>query len=85
MFPIELTLDLGDLNITAEVTSVGPMVLVATDNGDTRPADCRLTYVNGPETQRRRTDLAPGQQRQISQTLTRTVLVLRITVACTPA
>ena len=82
-FPIEINLDVGDLEITAEATSAGPIVLLGIENGDTRPARCRLTYTIGPETQRRRTDLAPGQQRQISQTLTRTVVVLRITVACT--
>ncbi len=82
MYPIEITLDVGDLKIAAEATSAGPMVLVGIENKDTRPARCSLTYTNGPETQRRRTDLAPGQQRQISQTLRRTVVVLRIKVAC---
>lgn len=83
-FPIETTLDVGDLQVTAEATSGGPMVVVSLNNRDTRPARCLVVLRNGPETRRRRTDLPAGERRDVSQSLRREVVRLRITVTCEP-
>jgi hypothetical protein len=83
-FPIDLTVDAGELNIEAVAIQDGRLAGVRVANRETFPVRCSAEFRNGPETGRARGTVASAETRTLTWVPRRQVVRIRIELRCEP-
>lgn len=83
-FPIEILGDLGGLEIEVEAGYTGADAYVKLISSHDTPVRCDVLFKNGPESRKRRAQLAPQKPRMVVGGLRRKVVRLRVSLTCHP-
>ncbi|WP_150303751.1 3-phosphoglycerate kinase [Pseudomonas saliphila] len=85
-FPVDVEIDSKGVSIIASSSYLSNIATVTLANEGAEQAQCRATFVNGPERPpERRIRIDPGEHRVLTQAFTRHINRVRVAISCEPA